>query len=180
VLAGSLLVRPFVEGARPAAETLGDDACDPARLAAAWRRWHDLGFRHGDAYPKNVLVSGGGDPIPIGFPRARWRAPGEALDDARVRDLAQWVVGMEEVGLGARTTRFLDDYGVGLPEEAVRLIQARVEERAEIVRRKKAVRRASQAVREPEGPPLPRPLRDAPPSRPRVLDLTALAPDPGL
>jgi len=180
VLAGSLLVRPFVDGACTAAQVLARDPSPLAALAVAWRRWHDLGFRHGDAYPKNVLVREEGEPMPIGFPMARVVTAGEQIDKERVRDLAQWVVGLEEVDLGTEVDAFLRRYGAGRPEASISLLADLVEERARGVRSKKALRLESRPVDEPLGPVLPRPLRAQAPSRLKVLDLAVLAPGPGL
>ncbi len=176
LLLGAVLVRPFFVDRAPLDRGLagpgGPDLL--ARAAAAWRRWHDAGFRHGDAYPKNVLLGRDGDLWPIGFPAARFVRPGPALDRARRKDLAQWTVAIELL-LGEEAPRaFLRAYA-GDDPGALDLAR-RIARLAGAVRRRKARRRASRPAREPEGPPPPVPLPPdpAPPAR-RVLDLAALA-----
>lgn len=159
-LAGSVLVREFRPGLA-ATRLLAQSAQPLTSLAWTWRAWHEQGLRHGDAYPKNVLRDTAGTWIPIGCPKATFRLPGPSLDRARVRDLAQWCVGLEELGHASHD--FLSGYSAaqperGLPALSLATLTAALEPLAARIRRKKARRRASQPRREPAGPPAPVPL----------------------
>ncbi len=159
-LEGSVLIREFLPG-QTAAQTLADGPEPLLALAETWRTWHERGLRHGDAYPKNVLRDARGNWIPIGCPKAVFRPPGPQLDRWRLRDLAQWCVGLEEQGHPART--FLARYTAAQPAPgsaplALVPLEAEVEPLRARIRHKKARRRASQSRREPGGPPLPAPL----------------------
>ena len=162
-LVGAVLVRPYVEGVLSAEAWLasGTQARRSLDLVRALARWHDAGFRHGDCYPKNVLVDvATREAMPIGAPYGRFTSPGPGLDRARARDLAQWLVGLEALGFAAvpgALTPYAEALGLGAEVvDAVEPLLVRL-------RARKAARRASQARREPAGAPLP----------------VALPPDPG-
>jgi len=92
LLAGALSVRPFLPGYRDGAAHLAAGGPIESMLRAL-RSWHDAGFRHGDCWPRNVLVSEDANAcIPIGCPKAAFVAPGE--DRRRVRDLARLLHGI--------------------------------------------------------------------------------------
>lgn len=159
VLQGAVMIRPFDAEAATVEEALARDPQVHVRAAEALRRWHDLGFRHGDCYPKNVLVGGAVDaPRPIGCPKARFVAPGSALDRARRKDLAQWAVGSAAASVLGDPFAFLAVYAQepGLPEHDA-LIGA-ITPSYEKILAKKAERLRTQPLREPHGAPLPRPL----------------------
>lgn len=160
-LVGSVLVRPFLDGHETARALLARDGREAweERLATVLARWHAAGFRHGDCYPKNVLVEEAtGEARPIGAPYARVTRPGSGLDRARLRDLAQWAAGLAELsGTGTfPPLAFLAPYARaaglgGSPTEGVRPL-------FEAIRARKARRRATQAGREAAGPLRPEPL----------------------
>lgn len=157
-LVGSVLVRPYVEGTETADVWMegGPKAERAHDLVRALAAWHDAGFRHGDCYPKNVLVDVERRlPMPIGAPYGVFHAPGRYLDRDRIHDLAQWVAGLEEAGFEAALgilTPYAEAVGQGPALfEAVRPHLERIQAR-------KAARRASQPEREPHGAPLPTPL----------------------
>lgn len=162
-LVGSVLVRPWVEGLEPADLLLAraGGAALLAPLARALRAWHDAGWRHGDAWPKNLLLAPDGSrALPVGAPKAHVVGAGPRLDRARRRDLARLAAGLSVLEPTLDPLRFLPAYleGPGLCdlaslERAVRPLLARVlAKRAEDVR--------SRPAREPHGPPLPVPLPD--------------------
>lgn len=164
-LVGSVLVRRYHEGVETAdrwlaREKQAERALDLVRTLATW---HDAGFRHGDCYPKNVLVDRESrHAMPIGAPYGHFTSPGPRLDRARARDLAQWVAGLDALGFAAALgvlTPYAEAVGMG-PEvfDRVQPLLARIQAR-------KAARRESQPRREPEGAPLPVPL---PPDRKAV------------
>ncbi len=160
-LLGSALVRPFVPGLAAADALLAAPGGRAllAPLARAVRAWHDAGYRHGDCWPKNILLSENGHRcLPIGAPKARRVAAGSSLDRLRLRDLARLAAGASLLWPTDDPFAFLDAYvaAPGLPqrprvESAVAPLLARVlAKRAEDVRTRPA--------REPHGPPLPVPL----------------------
>ena len=63
-------------------------------VAHALATWHDLGFRHGNAYPKNVLQTAQSVLVPIGCPAASFTGPGKRPDRAQVKDVAQMLAGL--------------------------------------------------------------------------------------
>lgn len=159
-LVGAVLVRPYLAGAETASTWLQSGAGQEASLdlARSLARWHDAGFRHGDCYPKNVLVDlATREAVPIGAPYGRVTSPGARLDRPRARDLAQWAVGLEALGVEdplAFLAPYAEAAGFGLGpdlEASVRPLRTRILAR-------KAARRAGQAHREPGGAPLPVPL----------------------
>ena len=169
VLEGSVLIRPFDEHARTVDEALRHDPQVHVVAAAALRRWHDLGFRHGDCYPKNVLVGGAREePRPIGCPKARFVAPGTALDEARLKDLAQWAVGSAGASVLGDPFAFLAVYGerdgavdAGAGSAAFPPYEQfleRITPFYEAILAKKAERLRTRPEREPDGPPAPTPL----------------------
>lgn len=174
-LVGSVLVRPYLEGVETADRWLsaGPRAERVLDLVRALARWHDAGFRHGDCYPKNVLMDlETGRPMPIGAPYGTFTAPGPRLDRARARDLAQWIAGLEDLGFAAAVgslTPYAEAVGLGAAVfDAVPPHLARI-------RARKAARRASQPRREPHGAPLPAALPpDQSPVERRVRPLRVL------
>ena len=61
-LVGSVLVRPFWPEHRAADQALAQEGELVGPLAQALGSWHARGFRHGDCYPKNVLLGPDGSP----------------------------------------------------------------------------------------------------------------------
>ncbi len=169
-LVGSVLVRRYLPEHVPGDVALRRDASGPleARLAAALADWHGAGVRHGDCYPKNVLVSpDGAEVVPIGAPAARWRRPGRRLDRWRRRDLAQWAAGCRDLfGADDEAFRFLAAYaraaGLGTEADTIRRLQARIQAAYARILARKARRIATRPTREPEGPPAPSPLPPEP------------------
>jgi len=94
LLRGSLSVRPFLGGWRDGtAHVAGGGPVEP--MLRALRRWHDAGFRHGDCWPRNILVSADATgSIPIGCPKAAFVARGEGRDRRRIGDLARLIHGI--------------------------------------------------------------------------------------
>jgi hypothetical protein len=161
LLVASALVRPFLPG-RTAAEA--DDAGGD-RVVQALRAWHDAGFRHGDCYPKNVLLTPDAV-VPLGAPKARWVRPGPRWDRARAKDLAQWAAGRE--GLGLEPLAFLTAYLAAAPGLSVEgHARERIGPRLRRIRTKKRRREATRPGREPLGPPRPLPLPPDPKPLPR-------------
>lgn len=175
-LAGAVLVRPFDPDARTGAEALAEDAGALSALVGALRRWHDLGLRHGDCYPKNVLVGGSEDePRPIGCPAARFLRAGPRLDRARLKDLGQWAAGLATEHEAEDPLAFLEDYACvpGVPGRGP--LAAAVQPFLARVMARKARRLATRPAREPDGPPLPVPLSPGTARRVAVRDLPSLA-----
>ncbi len=159
ILEGSVLIRPFDAEAQTVEQAAVEDPQVWVAAAEALRRWHDAGFRHGDCYPKNVLVGGEADePRPIGCPKGRFVAAGTALDEARCKDLAQWAAGSAGASALGDPFAFLAFYGEapGLPDYD-ELIAA-IEPAYEKILERKAERIRTRPEREPEGPPQPVPL----------------------
>ena len=171
-LLGSVLVRPFALGLVPADVLLAapDGRRRLAPLVRAVRGWHDAGYRHGDCWPKNLLLSEDGRRcLPIGAPKARRVGAGVTLDRLRLKDLARLAAGARLLWPTEDPCAFLDAYlgtqGVaapGLPqrpqvERAVAPLLARV-------LAKRAEDERTRPAREPHGPPLPVPL--SPDTRP--------------
>lgn len=159
VLVGSVLVRAFEADARPGDEALRAVPAALPALARALRDWHERGFRHGDCYPKNVLVGGtAGAPRPIGCPKARFVAPGPRLDAARLKDLAQLAAGTIALQPWGDPFAFLAAYleAPGLP--SYEDLGARVTPFYERILERKRERERTRPQREPHGPPAPVPL----------------------
>ncbi len=159
VLQGAVYIRRFDTEAQTAENACLEDASTLVDAARALRAWHDLGFRHGDCYPKNILVGGGGvDPRPIGCPYARWITSGAVIDRARKKDIAQFLVGIPpslDPEDGARALNaYVEDPGLPSAEA----LHAQVQPLIEGIMRKKAHRIATRPQREPDGPPKPVPL----------------------
>ncbi len=153
----SLLARPFDDGARGVPDLLSarpDRVEDASRALAAW---HATGFRHGDAWPKNVLAwEDGARFAPIGHPHARFAPPSRTRWDAmRARDLARFLTGLESLGLAERA---LAAYAAASGIEADRIRRSVTPLRARILLRKRE-RERTRAAREPRGPPRPSPPR---------------------
>lgn len=168
-LHGAVFVRPFVAGLASAAEALAAPGGERllAPLARALRTWHDAGWRHGDCWPKNLLVSADGARVlPIGAPKAFVVAAGARADEGRLRDLARFAAGVGFSAPGRDPFTFLDDYlsAPGLPTRA--RLEPLVRSRLQRVRAKRAEDERTRPLREPHGPPQPVPLpRDAAPVR---------------
>lgn len=174
-LLGSALVRPFALGLVPADVLLAapDGRRRLALLVRAVRGWHDAGYRHGDCWPKNILLSEDGlRCLPIGAPKARRVAAGLTLDRLRLKDLARLAAGARLVWPSEDPCAFLEDYVAvpGLPqrprvESALAPLLARV-------LAKRAEDERTRPAREPHGPPLPVPLPpDTRPVARRTSDL---------
>lgn len=167
VLQGAVLIRPFDEAARTAEAAATQDPAMLVTVARALRTWHDAGFRHGDCYPKNILVGGREtEPRPIGCPYARWGTSGPVLDAARKKDLGQFVVGIppqldpEDGVLALRA--YVEGPGMPSAEALYEQLRPVIEK----IMVKKARRIATRAQREPGGPPKPVPLAaQRPPAR---------------
>lgn len=179
-LQGAVLVREFDDGALTVEEAAADEQEVLDVLAAALRRWHDLGFRHGDCYPKNVLVGGTEDAMrPIGCPAARFLREGAYPDPLRMRDLAQLAAGFTALVPATDPFALLDVYlrEPGLPDR--RRVEALVRPFHARIMAKKKKRLATRPRREPDGPPPPVPLApDEGEVRAEVQDLGRLAPRP--
>jgi len=97
LLEGAVLVRRYLPGGRTAAEAFCDSTWREAwkDTARHLREWHARGFRHGDCWPRNILLGTElGPVVPIGFSRARFvRRPG-ALDRRRIDDCARLFFGL--------------------------------------------------------------------------------------
>lgn len=160
LLLGSVLVRRFDPSAETAAERARQDPSILREVAIALRDWHDRGFRHGDCYPKNVLVGGNAvRPRPIGFPAGGFVRAGAVVDRARLKDLAQFAAGCQALAPDEDPFAFLEPYADcadGLP--AVAQLRQEATPAFERVMARKAERVATQAEREPDGPPPPLPL----------------------
>ena len=175
VLVGSVLVRPFHEGCRDARELSHGDGSLVETLARDLRAWHDAGFRHGDCYPKNVLVPDSGTaPFPVGCPAARFRPSGTRPDRHRRKDLAQWATGVLEIAPEADPFAFLGTY-CEAPGFDRRALEDAVRPLFERVVRRKTERDRTQPQREPGGPPQPSPL-DGPAGRTTMRAIATLRP----
>ncbi len=170
-LLGSVLLRPWLEGWRPADEALaapGGGALAP-RLGEALARWHTAGYRHGDAWPKNLLLDDAAERVlPVGAPQARVVRAGRRLDRRALRDLSRLVAGLAGLApLGVATDA--DPGGAlaayvearGLRGDAGGL-RRRVEAFLARLLRNRAEDERTRPLREPLGPPAPVPL---PPDR---------------
>lgn len=159
-LVGAVLVRPFIEGFTAAeflVESVSTEALDD--LAGTLRRWHDTGFRHGDCWPKNVLVVGDGSgDLPIGAPRAFAGTAGVHLDRPRFADLARFAAGLQELWPDRDPFAFLAAYAAVPPALARAMVEAAVRPLFERVLAKRAEDERTRPQREPHGPPHPVPL----------------------
>lgn len=157
-LVGSVLVRPFDAAARVALDVLPGAPAHAAALGTQVAGWHARGWRHGDAYAKNLLLLADGTTFaPIGHPHARFVAPRiGALDAGVQRDLAQAVLGLEALA-GDLVRPFLAAYAAGAGRAPDVLRAALAPARGRILA-KKAERLRTRPAREPDGPPQPRPL----------------------
>ncbi len=172
VLVGAVLVRPFDAEARPAGRAAREDPSVLIPLALALRSWHDAGLRHGDCYPKNILVGGAVDvPRPIGCPMASFVSPGPHLDRERLKDLGQFTAGCAALEPWSDPFGFLTTYAdaPGLPEYED--LVAQVTPFYERVMERKALRERTRPQREPDGPPMPAPLAMGPKPSVRVRAL---------
>ncbi len=164
-LVASLFIRLFRSDCVPVLQAIEEGDVDSNQLMASLRAWHETGFRHGDAYPKNMLW----DPanaqlMPIGFPAGRFtrgeRAP---IDRAAAKDVAQLLVGLWL----ARTPdisashlpemKTLLETSLGSREDPSLLWNAS-QARVQAILRKKQERRRTRPEREPHGPTRPQPL----------------------
>jgi hypothetical protein len=152
MLLGALSVRPYLAGWHDGAAHVRDGG-DPGVLIDALRRWHDLGFRHGDGWPKNVLVSGDGTScVPIGCPRARFVARGERGDGRRAHDLARLLHGISEARQGSDLRSLCARYAGESAELAA--LWPRVE--ARIARQRRKEERPKRPSLPARTPPFPR------------------------
>jgi len=155
LLLGAVLLRPWIDDAEDLRSAPFEHL---AEGAVALRSWHDLGFRHGDAYPKNVLRRRNGSLLPLGFPAARFVRAGTSTDALRLKDLAQWVVGVRlahpQVSVEAALRSYADAASGPAPDVWAQHIEpARLK-----IEAKKAERARTRAEREPGGVPQPVPL----------------------
>ena len=167
---------------RPFHEQLRRRALPKARHGArrSWRRsprdlraWHDTGFRHGDCYPKNVLLpDSGAPPLPLGCPAARFVARGTKADRRRRKDLAQWAAGVLEAAPEQSPFAFLEAYCQAPGLDAARL-QKVVRPHFDRILKQKERRDATREAREGGTPPRPVPLREDA-TRSRRLALASL------
>lgn len=171
VLVGAVLVRRFREDFVDAAQ-LGTRTGDTlVELGSALRRWHDAGFRHGDCYPKNILLpEAGGAPLVIGCPAARFLRPGVRIDPWRKKDLAQWAAGVHALQPDDDPFAFLESYAAAPDMPLPASLRDMLRPYFEKILAKKAKRRRTQAAREAEGPLVPTPLPERGPPGPRVKE----------
>lgn len=156
-LTGSVLVRPFVEGL-VAADVLLARAGGPGwgRLGASVRGWHDAGWRHGDCWPKNVLLDEGGlQALPVGASRWARLAPGPRLDRLRLRDLARLLAHAQRHAPPGASAALLAGYAgaAGLP--APEVIEQRLAPMVASVLARREADERTRPAREPHGPPQP-------------------------
>jgi tRNA A-37 threonylcarbamoyl transferase component Bud32 len=160
-LIAAALVRPFLSGHACVADRTSDATLRDV-VAGSLRRWHDAGFRHGNCFPKNLLLAPTGEVVAIGFPAARFVRPGPRWDRARRRDLGQITAALALDPGGDAVERFLDAY-VAAPGMGDRSsIERRVAPHRRRVLRRKERRRSTQPSREPHGAPAPTPPPPAP------------------
>ena len=159
-LVGSVLIRPFHEHCVDAREKARDDPSVLERLGQDLRSWHDTGFRHGDCYPKNVLVpDSGAPPLPLGCPAARFVPRSTKADRRRRKDLAQWAAGVLEAAPERSPFAFLESYCQAPGLDAARLQKA-VRPHFDRILKQKERREVTREAREGETPPRPVPLRE--------------------
>ncbi len=160
-LLGSVLVRRFVEGLESADALLAASGGRAllAPLVRAVRTWHDAGYRHGDCWPKNLLLSrDGAQALPVGAPKASRVSAGTSLDRARLRDLARLAAGARFLWPSEDPFALLGPYleAPGLPPRPQ--VEAEVAPFVARVLAKRAEDERTRPQREPHGPPLPVPL----------------------
>jgi len=149
MLEGAVLVRRYLPDGRTAAEAFRDVTWREAfHIAArALKEWHGLGFRHGDCWPRNLLLAR--ESVPIGCSRARFVRGGERRDRRRIDDCARLLLGLvrlqpRAVGLEAE---LLPAYG-----DDSALLRAVVKRKAHLAARLGSV----SGDRPPQVPPFPR------------------------
>jgi len=175
LLVGALLVRAFDAAAQSAVEAARGRPGVLLEVAGALRRWHDAGFRHGDCYPKNILVGGVvREPRPIGCPMATFVAAGAQLDRRRLKDLGQFTAGCAALEPWGDPFAYLLAYGEapGLPGHEA--LAAAITPFYERVLERKVERERTRPTREPAGPPAPTPLVPGAPPRIRTRDIGAV------
>lgn len=151
VLVAAVLIRPFDLRAQRADEVLAADETASQALAQQLRQWHATGWRHGDCYPKNVLLlEDRATFAPIGYPSAQF-AKVDRLDAARVKDLAQLCVGVQALG----ETTIDEVVQAYAPGDETPGIQHLVQRRIETIQARKQERERTRPQREPEGPSKP-------------------------
>lgn len=152
LLLASVLIRPFDLDAQPAPAVLVADREAGLALAKQLRAWHATGWRHGDCYPKNMLLlADRATYAPIGYPSAQFLGTGRA-DAACAKDIAQFCVGIQALQ-GPTVDEVFAAYAPdALPHSSLR---AQVDRRIEVIRARKAQREHTRAEREPDGPPRP-------------------------
>jgi hypothetical protein len=156
-----VLVRPWIDGREDAAALLATPGGERlwAPLLHAVRGWHERGFRHGDAWPKNVLLArDGSGAVPIGASRARRTAAGSALDRPRLMDLARLVAGARELWPGREPDDLLAPYAEAPDVAPIVGLAAHVSSLLASVESRRARDVATRPAREPHGPTLPMPL----------------------
>jgi hypothetical protein len=171
-LVGSVLVREFLDGFEAGDVALrgpgGEEVL--AALAQGLHTWHAAGYRHGDCWPKNLLVGNVNrrDVLPIGAPQAVRVPPGASLDRLRLRDLARFEAGVRLHLPGYAPFHMLDTYlrGTALPARPV--VEPLLVPLVERVLAKRAEDERTRPVREPSGPPRPVPLMPDAAPIPRV------------
>ena len=170
LLLASVLIRPFDPQARSAADVLAADKTASVPLARQLRRWHATGWRHGDCYPKNLLLLSDQKTFaPIGYPSARFYDAGHE-DAACAKDIAQLCVGVQALQ-SVSVDEVFDAYAPdALPHSGLREL---VDKRIEVIRARKAERERTRPGREPGGPPTPSPFA-AKPAKVVVEDLLEL------
>jgi len=94
MLEGAVLVRRYLPEGRTAAEAFRDVTWREAwvAVARALKEWHAKGFRHGDCWPRNILMAG--EIVPIGYSRARLGRGGKRRDRRRIDDCARLLFGL--------------------------------------------------------------------------------------
>lgn len=155
LLLGAVLLRPWIDDA---ADLRAAPLEQLAEGAKALRHWHELGFRHGDAYPKNVLRRGDGSLLPLGFPAARFVRAGMTTDALRLKDLAQWVVGVRLAHPETSVEEATAPYAEGADGPTTETWSQLIEPARQKIEAKKTERARTRAQREPSGVPRPVPL----------------------
>ena len=164
-LLASLFLRVYRPDWMPVTQALATERVNAHTLMAALRTWHTLGFRHGDAYPKNMLWDDERKiVVPIGFPAGRLMDTQTApLDRAAAKDVAQLLVGLWLVGVDVVSAEHLPAMASLVEktrnaQEDAALLWHVCEPRVQSILRKKRVRRETRPEREPDGPTRPEPL----------------------
>lgn len=157
ILKAALSVRPYLEAHRDGDAVLAQEGPGPAEaMVRSLRRWHDAGFRHGDCWPRNILVPHDGSAcIPIGCPKGTFVAPGERVDRRRVRDVARLLHGISRAREEADREALFLVYAEGSGK--LRTLRPGITARIEHLRSRETRRRhrAALPARTPPFPDLP-------------------------